>query len=246
MKKLLHTIEKFLGIYHWHPKIALRYLPVISVLKQTVSPTNEVLEVGSGGLGIAPYLKSRVIGLDLTFPPPLDKHLLPVKASALDIPFTNNSFPAVISLDMLEHIPPDGRKSAIYEMIRVAKTLVCIGVPCGSLAQAQDEALAILYKKSHAHNFHFLAEQVEYGLPSKEWLAGAIVEQAHLLNKKIEMTSQGNINLQLRMFLMKGWISQNIIVNIFFRKVLLLAIPLLRLLNQEPTYRQLFFVKILS
>lgn len=244
MKELLHSIEKILGIYRWHPKIALRYLPVVDELRKQFSENYAVLEVGSAGLGIVPYLKKRVVGLDITFPPPIHPDLVPVKASATDIPFATNSFDAVISLDMLEHISPVDRTRVLSEMIRVAKSFCCIGVPSGALSQLQDQELEELYKKKHKKDFHFLEEQVEYGLPTREWLFTTIEDEAKKLHKKIAIKNKGNINLKLRKFLMRGWISNNFLVSIIFRKVFLLFIPIMRQLNGELTYRQLFFITI--
>ena len=64
-------------------------------------------------------------------------------------------------------------------------------------------------------------------------------------NKKIKISILNNENLKLREFLMKGWMTKNILLTIFFRKILLLAIPILRRMNNKPVYRQIFIIKIL-
>lgn len=241
MKNWWHIIEKFLGVYRWHPKIALRYLPVVSEINRLFPHASPlVLEIGSGGLGITPYYKKPVVGVDLNFSPPLDSQLIPVRASAMDLPFADNSFEVVISLDMLEHISPKERPQAVKEMVRVARSLVCVGVPCGRLAHEQDEKLEKVYKKKHGVNFHFLSEQVEYGIPEKEEILTLLKQTGEQLDKRFLITTRGNINLSVRWWLMEGWISKNFIVNIFFRKILLLFLPILLRLNQPPTYRQLF------
>lgn len=243
MKKLLHYVEKLLGIYRVHPKIALRYLPLVSEINKLSYPAS-ILEVGSGGIGIAPYIKKSVVGVDLVFPKPVHEKLIPVSANALDLPFVANSFDVVLSTDMLEHIDPQNRSIAISEMLRVAKKLVLIGVPTGYLAHMQDEALKEIYVKKHGKGFNFLEEQTEYGLPTKEVMQTMIEDGAKALHKKISLRYYGNINLRLRFFLMQGWISKNLLINIFFRKLLLFFIPLMMRMNQEPTYRTIFTVKI--
>ncbi len=40
----------------WHPEVAIRYLPIVKQLKATSLSSGSMLEVGSGWLGIAPYL----------------------------------------------------------------------------------------------------------------------------------------------------------------------------------------------
>lgn len=206
--------------------------------------SSSILEVGSAGLGIVPYLKRSVVGVDLTFPQPIHEDLIPVKADALELPFSDNAFDIVISTDMLEHIKAEDRRKAIGEMMRVARKLVCIGVPTGKLAHQQDEQLRRLYSKKHNTAYNFLEEQVEYGVPMRNEIEEYIIQSAKHFNKKMNLTSQGNINLSLRKFLMYGWISDNLLINIFFRKVLLLAIPLMKSMNQEPTYRTIFTATI--
>lgn len=243
MKNIWQQIEKLLGIYRWHPKISLRYLPVVQQLRQ-LSIDHDVLEVGSNGLGIAPYLKKRVVGVDISFSPPFHRLLIPIKADAAMLPFADESFAAVISLDMLEHIPPANRKRVIAEMMRVGRTMVCVGVPTGGLSHEQDEMLRKEFKHTHGKEFLYLEEQVEYGLPINEEIMDYMHAAAISLGKKITIHTQGNINMQLRKWLMKGWMSDNLVINVFYRKVLLLGIPFMLRMNQEPTYRQLYFVTI--
>ncbi len=244
MKKLWQTCEKILGIYRWHPKIALRYLPVVKEIKKTFPSQCDILEIGSGGLGIAPYIKQKVTGLDTEFNPPIYQLLLPVKGYAQNIPFNDKSYAVVICLDVLEHIPSNDRAKIISECLRVANTLVCIGVPCGELAQKQDEEISANYKKRYSQVFTYLSEHLRNKLPAKEEIFNILKNEATKLGLHVDIKVTGNINLKLRKWLMKGWISDNWLINAFFRKILLLFIPLLRNMNAEPVYRQLFYIKI--
>jgi hypothetical protein len=117
-------------------------------------------------------------------------------------------------------------------------------VPCGIDAQKQDEQLSIVYKNIHQKEFDFFSEHARHGLPTKEEISAGIEKAANTLDKRLHITSIGTLNLRLRDWLMRGWISDNPLVNIFFRKLLLPFIPLLRLFNAEPTYRQIFFVTL--
>lgn len=243
MKKLLHIIEKVFGVYRWHPKIALRYLPIVEQIQSNDS-IQSILEVGSGGLGIVPYLRRQVVGVDLTFAPPIHKQLVAVYGSATEIPFAHSSFDVVISVDMLEHMDEKMRIQAIDEMLRVGKLLICIGVPCGELAARQDVFLAKKYAILNHKEFGYLNEHLTYGLPTRNWILETIGRLAHKQGKKIMIFDEGNINMTLRKWLMIGWLSKNMLINLFFRKILLLFVPVLRLWNQEPTYRRLFFITI--
>lgn len=237
--------------YRWHPELALRYLPMVerindikrSDLSVRQGRTLSILEVGSGGLGIAPYLKMPVTGVDVEFKPPFHPWLTRVISKAEKLDFADKSFDAVISLDMLEHLPPSKREKAIFEMLRVAKSSVIVGVPCGASAAKHDMELRQEYLKIHKTEFPFLKEQVEYGLSDKTDIIAYINKAGKKLDKKIKLEVFGNENMTTRKFLMKGWMSSNLLMNIFFRKVLLPAIPLFRLIERPPYYRQIFYVE---
>lgn len=104
---------------NWSPDIALRYLPIIDDLKKQSEGT--ILDVGSGSLGITPYLKKIITGVDITFSPPYSKLLKRVKGTATKLPFKNESFDYVLCVDTLEHVPTKFRPQVIRELLRVAK-----------------------------------------------------------------------------------------------------------------------------
>ena len=244
---------KYTPWYRWHPELAMRYLPVVEWVKEEGRRKKEesggnltILEIGSGGLGIAPYLKMPVTGVDVEFKPPLHPNLTRIAGKAEKLDFGDQSFDVVISSDMLEHLPPDMREKAIFEMIRVAKHGVVIGVPCGAEAAGHDEDLRREYLKIHKTEFPFLKEQVEYGLPDKTDIISYIDKACKKLDRKIKLTVSGNENMTTRKFLMRGWMSSNFLVNVFFRKILLPFIPLFMLLERPPYYRKIFFVEIKS
>lgn len=234
--------------YRWHPQLAMRYLPVVEWIRRQQSAINNrqstILEVGSGGLGIAPYLKQPVTGVDLQFDPPIHPFLTPVVGDATNLKFPDNSYDIVVSMDMLEHLPKEKRQRAISEMLRVAREIVVIGVPCGKASEGQDGQLRREYRDRYGKDFPFLQEQVEYGLPNETDILGYINSANQASKKNVTVTVNGNTNLQLRAFLMKGWMSTNLIVNLLFRKVFLLLIPLFRFFDQPPYYRKVFFVRI--
>lgn len=229
----------------WHPKIALRYLPIVEEIKKNGIKTPSVLEVGSGSLGIAPYLGLPVTGVDVDFSGPQFPLLKQVKGEAANLPFPDNSFDFAISVDVLEHLPPEKRAKAIAEVLRCAKVEVFMAVPCGKGAMEQDKELNSLYQQIFGQPFPFLKEHLAFGLPEKEWLSDTIKKEAEKLGKKTEIRAEGNINLGLRDFLMRGWMTKNPVVDFIFRKVFLLFIPIFRTMNQEPTYRQIFFIRVL-
>lgn len=232
--------------YRWHPEVALRYLPIVKRIKQDKEEfkTRElkILEVGSGSLGIAPYLKMPVTGLDVDFSGPKFPLLKPAQGKTTKIPFKDKSFDLVLSVDLLEHLPQDKREKAVQEMLRVARKAVIIAAPCGKKALFQDKKLDEEYRQIFDKPFPYLKEHLKHGLPEKEEILELIKKNQK--KPQIQVQVMGNENLALRYFLMRGWMTKNIFTDLIFRKAMLFLIPLFRLLNRPPYYRQIFFVKI--
>lgn len=240
--EFIRILSGFFVFYRWHPAIALRYLPFVDKIKEQKYDT--ILEVGSGGLGIVPYLKRKVTGVDTDFKPPFHPLLKKVKGSVVKLPFKNSLFDVVISVDMLEHLKRYEREKAISEMLRVAKKEVLIGVPCGKLSEAEDLYLHKLYQLRFGKSYKYFQEQIKEKLPEKEDIIYIINIAANRLTKEVSIETKGNENIITHRILMKGWMTKNIIVDIFFRKIMLFFIPFFRLIDPSPYYRQLFFIKI--
>lgn len=217
----------------WHPEVAIRYLPIVAEIRDKKYQT--VLEVGSGGLGIAPYLERPVTGLDTSFSPPFFPLLSRVVGTGLKIPFADRSFDVVISVDTLEHVSASSRLKIVAEMSRVAKKEIIVAVPTGEAARRQDEELNELYWKIHGRTYPFLDEQLDHGLPSREEILKAMGDNVRVEN---------NEPLALRKFLMSGWMQPGLFSKLFFWKVLLLFIPLFKLFDQPPYYRTIFYKQI--
>ncbi len=219
-----------LPFYRWHPEVAIRYLPIVSEILKNDYQT--ILEVGSGGLGITPYLGREVTGLDRHFDPPIHPLVKTKIGSALKIPFEDKSFDVVISVDMLEHLPSTQRKKAIAEILRVTKKEIILAVPTGQESLNQDQELAAFYKKINRNNYPFLTEHKSFGLPSKEEIKSQLGDNVIM---------EQNEPLRLRSFLMRGWMTKNFITKLFYWKILLLAIPLFKLFDKKPYYRTIFY-----
>jgi len=129
-------------------------------------------------------------------------------------------------------------------MFRVAKQKIILAVPCGKQAYEQDKDLDRIYKNHSGYSYRFLAEQIDFGLPERKLLQELIYKIAKMKRQRISLHVKSNENLGLRMFLMRGWISRNLVVNFIFRKILLLFVPIFRLFNQNPCYRQIFIIDI--
>lgn len=248
---------------YWHPKVALRYLPMVEEIRRTEVGgqmadaggqknrdteryKNNILEIGSGAIGIAPYLNRQVVGVDKKFEGKACPLLKQVIADAVSLPFADKSFDFVVSSDVLEHIVPADRKRVVAEWLRVTKQELILGFPEGKLSEKQDRKLYEEFKKSDRDDSakKFFEEHLEYGLPRIDDVIKWIKEELKDRNIKGEIRVIDNLNLAWRAFLMGGWMTNNLFVDLFFRKIMLLAIPILKMFNQAPAYRKIIFVSI--
>lgn len=150
---------------------ALRYQPFVKELRQ-IQPT-WVLDAGSGAEGIKLFWRGEVRGIDIHFKRrPLHQGIL---ASILNLPFNELSCPVVLSCDLLEHIPPEQRKSVIIELSRVSREHLLIGFPSGNAAMQTYQTIAQSYN-SHKRPA-WLQEHLDFGLPDakavENWLQEA-------------------------------------------------------------------------
>ncbi|MHB8793325.1 MAG: class I SAM-dependent methyltransferase [Thermoleophilia bacterium] len=223
-------------------EVAIRYLPVARILK--AAGARKVLEAGSGDLGLTPYSSDfELTGLDRSFQEE-NPRMTRVTGSVTRIPFEERSFDAVISVDSLEHVPPDEREEAVREILRTAHSLAVIAVPSGSGAEAQDRFLAGRYLQVRGEEYPFFNDHLEYGLPGEDELKQMIVRALKGLGRHGSVTFKKNANLRLRSFLMKGWISRN---RFYYNLAVLGLMPLAGLLsrlNHGSCYRVIAVVEM--
>ncbi len=213
----------------------MRYLPVAAITRR-YGLVDQITEIGSGSIGITPYVRRRITGVDVGFPDGADTLVDPIVGSSLDIPFADRSRPCVLSVDMLEHIPPEDRAKAVEELVRVSGKLTVLAFPYGTAAELQDEELARYYLTTHGEPYHFLGEHVELGLPTqdeaREWVAAALTAQG----RTAAVTFTPNSNLRVRRWLMRLWIRDSTINKVLWL-LLNYAHPLFTRLNHGACYR---------
>ena len=211
--------------------VALRYLPVVDRLSTGV--TGSLLEVGSGNRGLAAYFPERVIGVEPRPTPAASPRLRPVAATGTALPFASRSFETVVSVDVLEHLPASERPRFIEELVRVASRRLVLVFPEGARAAAHDQSLAERYRRLHGRLDQSLAEHLEYGLPDAEPIRQAIERSAP---RPVTVRVARNLNLSLRGWIMRRWMSPSVVDLVFYR-VTALVIPFRRWLNFGPCYR---------
>lgn len=243
-----NILKKFFDKYfnNMHPETALRYLPVVGKLEELNLLDSKILEVGSGSLGITPYLKRKIDGLDVDFSGPKTILINRIKGNALSLPFRKNSYDVVISVDVLEHIPSNNRQEAIFEMLRVASKLAIIVVPTGELAEKQDKELDLHWQKIFNTQNQFLKEHVQNGLPQIDEILVSIDKAKRQIGKIVVVKSKPILNLGVRKILMKSWISKNKYMYYLYLKGFLLLLPFLRNANFGKCYRRIFVIEFVS
>ena len=238
-------LRKFFNKYFWkqHPETALRYMPVVSEIKRAKLQDSKILEIGSGSLGIIPFLKKPIVGVDVDFSGPKTNLLEKVKAHADDLPFKKNEFDTSVSVDVLEHLSQERREKAIFEMLRVTYKMAIIVVPEGEDSEKQDRQLQQLYSKVFSKTNQFLDEHVNFGLPRKEQVLVAIDKSARKLGKKAKIRSRQVLNLSVRNILMRTWITRSKLLYYLYLKGFLLLVPILRYCNFGKCYRRVFVIE---
>lgn len=236
----LDFVRKHL-FYRMHPETALRYLPIVDLIKNKGFINMKILEVGSGSYGITPYLNKEVVGVDTSFDEPDFPLLKQVKASATKLPFKDNEFDITILSDVLEHLPKKLRDKTLFEATRVSKVCLIVSGPFGAEPARQDKKLADYSIKKLGKMHYFFSDHLRYGLPEES----DIMKFALSLKKVKDVKVIGSyLNLKVRELLMKFFISNNKFIFYFYLKGLMLLVPLLRLCNFKPCYRKLILINL--
>jgi|GEM_PF-675856 len=230
---------------YWNTDIGFRYLPIASHLKNEGLDKGKILEVGSGDQGITPYLKKKVIGLDVNFSES-SPFLTQIAGSVTNLPFKDRDFDVVISVDMLEHIPRGDRGKAVIEIIRVAGKKAIIAVPCGDKLDEAVKIYAEAFYKKYGYLHRWLKEHAENPSPAKEEISDAINEAARLLRRPIRIKVKKNVNVKLWLFFNLAGISKIKLLS-YFGKGMVLLYPLLKLfMNWGECIRQVFYIEFVD
>lgn len=84
------------------------------------------------------------------------------------LPFREGAFDVVTSLDVLEHVPPEGRARHVRECVRVARSRIVLCCPLGTPEHvAAEREIAHWHECTVGRQHPFLAEHVALGLPTQ-------------------------------------------------------------------------------
>lgn len=217
---------------NWSPDAALRYLPIVGEIKKHRGLTT-IADIGSGGLGIAPYLKRPVTGIDVSFKGPKHPLLKRVKGSVTK---RADAFDAVVCVDVLEHVPASLRGRAISELKRVTKKMLFIVVPIGAAATHEDIVIARHIDFVLGQVDPYLVEHKRFGLPEAS-------DISKYFGSGWQVTVRGNVWLPLHRLLLKTQFTKSKFMQFVSSVLFILCLPVFTRLNWRPTYRELFIAR---
>lgn len=115
-----------------------------------------------------------------------------VVADATNLPFQNQEFDVVVSLDVLEHVPAGLRAKAVSEMSRVSKRAVILGFPPDRpwVHEAESNANGRWFELFD-ENYIWLEEHKEFGLVKTEEVEATLTQAG----MSIQRFGQGNAKL---------------------------------------------------
>jgi hypothetical protein len=135
------------------------------IVARLVGDALDILDVGGVGRQLQLFLPHAVV-TSANVEAPAD---LLVTGSRLPLP--DDSFDAVTSLDVLEHLARDARRTHLEELIRVARRRIVVSCPLGTAAHLAAEAeLADWYARTTGRRHRFLDEHLTRGLPTESEL----------------------------------------------------------------------------
>jgi SAM-dependent methyltransferase len=153
-----------------------RYAPLTAELELDESGAlhESVLDVGCGPYGlsiVAP--EATFVGVEILFEEPVAPGMVAIRYDPGPLPFEDGAFDTVISLDVLEHVPPEARAGFVAELVRVCARRVFLACPSDEAVWAEN-VLKQVYAAQGIPLPGWLDEHDEHGLPSAGEIAAYV------------------------------------------------------------------------
>jgi SAM-dependent methyltransferase len=141
------------------------------IVADLVGAPADLVDVGGLPGQLASFLPdTRVLAVNVDEPADL---IVPMET----LPFTDGTFEAATSLDVLEHVPPADRHRFVGEMLRVTRGRAVLCCPLGSPEHREGEEEIQAWYQSVAGDGHpWLADHLSKGLPTLEELRSCFAE----------------------------------------------------------------------
>lgn len=158
---------------------ALRYEAVLRLLGERWRPGMRVLEVGSGSGGVTEFLEYPVTGVDPAFERTAERStpwLSRVAGRATALPLEDESFDAVLCVEVFEHLGEGEREPALREMVRVLRPggRLILTFPADDTALELDRWLDEAYRARHGEPHPWVAEHLAEGHPRSDDVFSAL------------------------------------------------------------------------
>lgn len=144
-----------------------RHQVVSRLLQQSLGPMQQealVLDVGGRIELLKRFLAYRIVSVNTD-------GTGSVLGSGIALPFADNTFDAVVSIDTLEHIPPHSRLPFLRECLRVTRHYVIAAAPFGTPEHmAFEQGINELHTAVYGYPHLYLNEHIQNGLPTQQHL----------------------------------------------------------------------------
>lgn len=228
-----------------YPDWAVRYVPLVRRLRARGWLGARRLEIGANANGLARFAPGRVIAVDISVAHLREARdaqgVLPVAASITALPFRDDAFELVVSMDTFEHIPEADRPAAAGEMVRVKDEngVAVAGFPCGARARAAEARVSAAYRGLTGAGITWLDEHEAMGLPEADEVANLFQHAAG--DRTVTVTRNAWLPAWTWMWrvLMCNWPGRG---NAVFQVLLRWMVPLLTRLHLRPCYRAMVWV----
>jgi len=172
----------------------VRFVPVLDAVASM--PRGLLLDVGSGSTGIEPLLPGEwvVVSLDADFADygalvTSDRAATRVLGDVRQLPFPDRTFDAVVAVDLLEHVAPTDRTTAIAELCRVAARRAVIACPTGKAAIEADTRIRDALVARGASVPPWLDEHLDNGFPERDELVREVEKHGAVVVRENESTT---------------------------------------------------------
>jgi hypothetical protein len=152
-----------------------RYQVTAELMERFAVPAGAlVLEVGGGPGPLEDFLPGYEVFVSDITGAHLGRFLL---ADGAALPFADQAFAAVVTLDTLEHVPPQYRTPFLAELLRVSADLVVLSAPFASKElEIAEDALNEFIRARFQGDFPTLDEHADNGLPELDPTVAALSE----------------------------------------------------------------------